>query len=229
MCQLSIREQSVQERQEPESSLQGDLDALMAPEGVLGVLLEGKSPRAEKYIRAGLKDLAGFIRAPGILDAVEAVQVAGFDARMRLVHAYRYHLVRGDLPIPTANRRLSTLRIVLKITSPLHYSLWRVLLSRITPEHRRLHLKRQEAGDNDIPDMGMEVVTSGQWADELGFPWAKGFKEQALKESQERIDRMMEEEYRLQDSLKASPLQLAKGLGPFKGQWGVMFSPCKRR
>ena len=51
------------------------------PEGVLDILLKGKRPRAVKYYRAALKEMQGFMRAPSILDAVDALIHAGFEGR----------------------------------------------------------------------------------------------------------------------------------------------------
>ena len=96
---------------------------------VLESLTAGKSRRAVKYLRSGLRGLQEFLKTPTVDATLEVLIFGSLVPLAEMAKYYRHYLVGGILPVRTVNRRLGAIRTVLKLTS----------ISRERPLFLKLH------------------------------------------------------------------------------------------
>ena len=161
-----------------------------SPEAILEALLSGQSKRTVRYRSAFLKDLQAFVRAPSVLEALEALSIGNVRELVKLGDAFKHHLLRGSLPPNTVNRRLGALRAAFQVAHP-DGAFLKSMTWNIHEGHRENLTARDGDGLNEALDAKVEHFRSGVWAEERMFTWAEPVQEKARKAAEEELERLM--------------------------------------
>ncbi len=130
----------------------GALDPTSAAARLLRAFLNGRKPETITAYRQDLEDFQAFIRAPSLEQAACLLLARGAGGANALALDYKAHLMDRELAANTINRRLTTLRSLVKLGRTLGLIPWTLEVEGVKAESYRDTRGPGRAGFRDMLD-----------------------------------------------------------------------------